>query len=291
VISSTAISGVLRLDLVDPGRYDLQRVDVQPRVGLVHHRQRGLQHGELQDLVALLLAAREAVVHRALRETGSISSISIFSTSMSWKSKMSISSPPLGVERRAHEVGDRDAGDLDRVLEGQEDARVGALVRLHVQDALAAEEDVAVGHLVRRMAGDHLGERALARAVRTHDRVDLALVHLQVHPRRISVPSSAISAWRLVILSSGSAIYSLLARRRPIPRWLRASAHRAGAGRRRDEGHGAHRGVEGARGGGRRPGCDRRHQHRGAIGACLAGGMGWRELAHLARSLTKDDIV
>src|SRR5690606_27073901 len=58
--------------------------------------------------------------------------------------------------------------------------RLGTLVRLHVEDALAAEEDVPVRHLVRGMTGDHLRERTLPRAVRPHDRVDLAIIDLEV---------------------------------------------------------------------------------------------------------------
>src|SRR5690606_15500057 len=52
-----AESGVLP-GAVDPLGHDLQGVDVQARVGLVEDRDRGLEQLELEDLVALLLAAR-----------------------------------------------------------------------------------------------------------------------------------------------------------------------------------------------------------------------------------------
>ena len=79
---------------------------------------------------------------------------------------MSISSPGFArLHRRAQEVRDRDARDLDRILEREEDAGARALVDLHFQQVLALEEDLAVGHLVGRMAGQYLGERALAGAV------------------------------------------------------------------------------------------------------------------------------
>src|SRR5918998_4154712 len=48
--------------LVHTPRDYLQRVDVQPRVGLVHDGESGFEHEHLQDLVALLLAAGEALV-------------------------------------------------------------------------------------------------------------------------------------------------------------------------------------------------------------------------------------
>jgi hypothetical protein len=47
---------------------DLERVDVEPRVGLVEDRHARLQHRHLQDLDPLLLPAREPVVDVALRE-------------------------------------------------------------------------------------------------------------------------------------------------------------------------------------------------------------------------------
>ena len=49
-------------------RHDLERVDVEARVGLVQHRDPRLQHRHLQDLDALLLAAGEAVVQVARGE-------------------------------------------------------------------------------------------------------------------------------------------------------------------------------------------------------------------------------
>src|SRR3954447_6260060 len=49
-------------------RDDPQRVDVEAGVGLVEDRELGLQHRHLEDLEALLLAAREPVVEVAARE-------------------------------------------------------------------------------------------------------------------------------------------------------------------------------------------------------------------------------
>ena len=55
-------------DLVDAGRDLAERVDVEAGVGLVEHRDVGFQQRHLQDLVALLLAAGEALVEVALLE-------------------------------------------------------------------------------------------------------------------------------------------------------------------------------------------------------------------------------
>ena len=55
-------------DGVDARGDDVQRVDVEARVGLVEHRQLGLLERELEDLHALLLAAGEALVEVAAGE-------------------------------------------------------------------------------------------------------------------------------------------------------------------------------------------------------------------------------
>ena len=46
---------------------------------------------------------------------------------------------------------------------------------------MALEENLALGDHVLGVAHDDIGERALARAVGTHQRVGLALLHRQVH--------------------------------------------------------------------------------------------------------------
>jgi hypothetical protein len=141
----------------------------------------GLQHGQLQDLVALLFAAGEAVVHAACGEDG----VHLQHPHPLLELLLEVEDvhflAALRVQCGAHEVGDGNARDLHRVLEGQKDPGAGALVRLHVQHAGAAEEDVTLRHLVRRMPGDHLGKGALAGAVGSHDRVDLSGVELQLH--------------------------------------------------------------------------------------------------------------
>ena len=53
---------------VDAVGDDLQGVDVEAGVGLVEDAQLRLEHGHLEDLVALLLAAGEALVDRPLEQ-------------------------------------------------------------------------------------------------------------------------------------------------------------------------------------------------------------------------------
>jgi hypothetical protein len=67
-----------------------------------------------------------------------------------------------------------------RILEGEEEAALRALVRAELDEVLAVEEDLTVGDLVRRVPHQRVGERRLAGAVRAHDRVHLAGVDRQV---------------------------------------------------------------------------------------------------------------
>ena len=77
----------------------------------------------------------------------------------------------LRVERGAQEGHGGDAGDFHRILEGEEHALGGALVGRHGENVLAVEQHVALGDLVAGLAGQHVGQRRLARAVRAHDGV------------------------------------------------------------------------------------------------------------------------
>ena len=67
-----------------------------------------------------------------------------------------------------------------RILEGEEESALRALVRPQLRDVVAVEEDLAAGDLVRRMPGQRVGEGRLARPVRAHDRVDLVQVDREV---------------------------------------------------------------------------------------------------------------
>ena len=81
------------------------------------------------------------------------------------------------VQRGAQKIHGGDAGDFERILEGEKDALGRALVGLQRQEILAFKEHATLRDLVAFAAGEHIGERGLARAVRAHDGVHLARVH------------------------------------------------------------------------------------------------------------------
>ena len=102
---------------------------------------------------------------------GSVGSMSAF-LSMPWS---------LALSARADEARDAQAGDRGRVLEGEEHARAGrACPGESFEDVAALPDDLAAVDDVGRVAHQRVGEGRLARAVRAHDRVDLALADRQV---------------------------------------------------------------------------------------------------------------
>ena len=86
----------------------------------------------------------------------------------------------LLVDGGAHEVHHRHAGDFHRRLEGQEQSLVRPVFGRKGQQVLAVEGDRAARHFVGGMAHQHIAQRALARAVLSHQGVYLAVADGEV---------------------------------------------------------------------------------------------------------------
>ena len=132
------------------------------------------EHHELEDLVALLLAAGEPFVDGAggefavdLQQVHFGVEILVIGDGVDV-----LALGQAGLERGADEVGIGDTGDFGRVLEGQEDAGARPLVDGHAEDFLAIEGDGAAGDDIAFMAGDDFREGGFAGTVRAHDGVD-----------------------------------------------------------------------------------------------------------------------
>ena len=167
--------------------HDPQRVDVEAGVGLVEHRDPRFQHRHLQDLDALLLAAGEAVIQvppgHLLRHLELLHrSGQLLAELRNLDGVVLAAVPRLAhrVDGRAKEARHGHAGDCVGVLEGEEEAALGALVRPELQDRLAVEEDVSLRDLVRGMAHERVRESGLPGPVGAHDRVHLVRVRGQV---------------------------------------------------------------------------------------------------------------
>src|SRR5262245_21132638 len=169
-----------RAQPVDAVGHDLERVDVEAGVGLVEHAQPRLEERHLQDLVALLLAAREADIDTApqhLLVDPELARDLAHPLEELGRRELGLAALlALRVERGAQERHGGDAGNLERILEGEEQALGGALVGRQAQDILAVEQHLALGDDVVVFAGEHVGERRLARAVRAHDGMHRALL-------------------------------------------------------------------------------------------------------------------
>ncbi len=176
----SAPEALLGVQLLDPLGDGAQRVDVEARVGLVEDRDVRLEHRHLQDLRALLLPAGEALVEVARGERAvhveQLDRVLQLGAELFDVDRLLA----FGVDRHAQEVRHGDPRDRHRVLEGEEQPRLRALVRLGLGDVLALEEDRALGHLVRGVAEQGVGERGLARPVGAHQRVHLPALDGQV---------------------------------------------------------------------------------------------------------------
>src|SRR6266545_3535885 len=166
--------GVIRtLELVHAVGNDLERVDVQAGIGFVEDGQLWLQHGHLKDFVALLLAAGEADVDGALEQI--FVEIEQFHLVLHQGEELHRVEFRLAalfaafVEGRLEEIRAVDPGDLDGILEGEEEAQARALLRGQGQQILALINHLAGGDVVTSAAGENGSEGALAAAVRSHD--------------------------------------------------------------------------------------------------------------------------
>src|SRR5690606_11277942 len=169
--------------LVDAVRDEPERVDVEPAVGFVEDRELRLQHRHLEDLVALLLAAREPDIDRPLEElVADLEELQLLPDELEELAGVELrlaAAAPDRVEGGAEEVHVVHARDLDGILEGEEDPRPGPLVGAHGEEIPAVIGDAA-RHLVPVAPGENAGEGGLAGTVRAHDRVHLARPDLEI---------------------------------------------------------------------------------------------------------------
>ena len=143
-----------------------------------------LEERHLQNLIALLLAAGKADIDRAAQhllldaELGR--DLAHLLEKFRRRQLRLAALLALRVERGAQERHGGDAGDFQRILEGEEQAGGGALVGRHVEDVLAVKAHFARSRRVVGLAGEHIGERRFAGPVRAHDGVHLAGIHREI---------------------------------------------------------------------------------------------------------------
>ncbi len=164
--------------------HDAQGVDVEARIGLVQNGQRRIEHRHLENLVLLLLAARETLVHRARRELrvqlhhGALLAHEL--QELRRRQRLLTAKLALLLHGQLHEVGHRHARNLHRILESEEQPRTGTVLDRHREQVAAPEFDRTLGHGIFAVAGQHRRESRFARPVRSHDGMHLARTDLEV---------------------------------------------------------------------------------------------------------------
>src|SRR3989454_8322032 len=129
-----------------------QRVDVESGIGLVEDRELGIEHRELQDLVALLLPTRETFVHGA----GQVARVPADHFELLFEPIHELDRAELlcttvladRIHRGAQEVGVGDAADGHRVLEREEHTLAGPDLRRHGEQIDRKSTRLNSSHLV-----------------------------------------------------------------------------------------------------------------------------------------------
>ena len=150
-----------------------ERVDVEAGVDLVEDGELRAEHGELQRLGPLLLAAGELDVHPTREELVADRQSRGFAGDALDRGRVAVGG-------RGHQLQHAHAGNLDRVLVGEEQAEAGAFPRRAPEELLAVDRRGALGDRVVVAAHEHVGERRLAGAVGAHEGVHLTGRDLEV---------------------------------------------------------------------------------------------------------------
>ena len=175
---------VRRAQFVHALGHDAHCINIESRIGFVENREFRFEHRHLENLVALLLATAEALVHATAREFRvEFHDLPFFVHQFQEIRRLQFGQTlvfPLLVDGRFQKIRHRHARNLHGILEREENALVGACVGRHFEQILAVEPRFALGHFVERIAHEHGGERRFSRAIRPHNRVGFAGLHRQV---------------------------------------------------------------------------------------------------------------
>jgi hypothetical protein len=133
----------------------------------------------------VFFAPGEALVHRAAHELlVHLDEPHLFPGEREEVDRVDLGKPavnPHRVQRRPQEVHVRHPGDLDRVLEGEEDSLAGALLGRHLGQVPPLVEHFALRHLERVAAREHLRQRVLPEPLGPRWRA-LAGFHREIDP-------------------------------------------------------------------------------------------------------------
>ena len=211
---------------VDARGDDLERIDIQSRVGFIQDGEHRFHHGHLQNLVPLLLPAREAFIDAAIEKTlvhmhefhlvahqaQEFKGIQFLFTTMLSQ----------GVDSRFQEIDVVDTRDFNRILKCEKDTCAGALFRRQGKQVPALVGYGPGRNLVTFPTGQHVGQRALAGTVGAHDRVHFAGtdLHRQAIEDGFAVHRDVKVFYRQHTASSACRTALLPASRFPLPAFV-----------------------------------------------------------------------
>ena len=163
VVGDDNTRGLGRRQFVHAFGHDAHGIDVEPGVGLVENGKLRFEHGHLENLVALLLAAAKPFVHRTVGEFGiQFHNLSLFThqfQEVGGLQRFLAFILSLCIDGCLHEVGHRHTGNLYRILEREEQSLVGTVLGFHFQQVLAVEPGLSLGHLIERVTYEHSTQR------------------------------------------------------------------------------------------------------------------------------------
>jgi hypothetical protein len=175
-------------------------IGIEATVGLVEDRKPRLEHRQLEDLGTLHLTAGEAFVDvpsGKLRVDRQFRHLRLeFGTELLHRHQFlplfALRIADVG-DRMPEEIGQPHAGDRHRTLKGEKHPRPRPFVGFHREEVVPRavgfdQLDRAGGDLIRGMPHDRVAERALSRAVRAHERVNLPSADGQVDPLEDLLP-------------------------------------------------------------------------------------------------------
>ena len=128
---------------IDTVGHHPQGIDIEARVGFIENRQFRFQHGHLQDLVALLLPARETGIHVTLKKLCvHLDEIESFANQFHKPGRIErrlAACGANGVQRGLQEHHIIHTGQFDRILHGKEYTAVCPLFGSQRKQVLAPE--------------------------------------------------------------------------------------------------------------------------------------------------------
>ena len=180
-------------------RYNLEGINIQAGICLVHQRDFWFEQGHLENLGALFLAAGEAIVNRAVDKA-----VIYFEQAhllleqiaeLSGRNALAFGHLAAGIvtlfegfvpfahglKRAAQEVRYAHAWDRHRILEGQKEAHTRAAIGRIFQDVLSLKPDFSLGHFIFWVAHNNIGEGTFSRAIGSHQCMNFTLFHHQVN--------------------------------------------------------------------------------------------------------------